>query len=101
MPEDLFVQNISGDELASPPPEKQLRKSQCTPLFMCAYRERAAGAVIHTHSKHALLATLLFPGTEFRCSHLEMIKVCKEDMEKMLITKHYLTVGYKESAIGS
>lgn len=75
LPEDLFVQTLSGDDLETPPPEKRLRKSQCTPLFMCAYRKRGAGAVIHTHSKHALLATLLFPGNEFKCSHLEMIKV--------------------------
>lgn len=69
------MQTLTGNDLSSPPPEKQLRKSQCTPLFMCAYLERAAGAVIHTHSKHALLSTLIFPGNEFKCSHLEMIKV--------------------------
>ncbi|XP_044252606.1 methylthioribulose-1-phosphate dehydratase [Tribolium madens] len=76
-PEDLFVQNIKGEDLQLPPPEKKLKKSQCTPLFMCAYTARNAGAVIHTHSKAALLATLLFPGQEFKCSHLEMIKGIK------------------------
>lgn len=81
MPEDLFVQTLNGEELASPPAEKRLKKSQCTPLFMCAYTERGAGAVIHTHSKHALLATLLFPGKEFRCTHLEMIKVSTSDID--------------------
>lgn len=60
-----------------PPPEKKLKKSQCTPLFMCAYTARNAGAVIHTHSKYALIATLLFPGKEFKCTHLEMIKGIK------------------------
>lgn len=44
---------------------------------MCAYTARNAGAVIHTHSKAALLATLLFPGKEFKCTHLEMIKGIK------------------------
>lgn len=33
-----------------------------------------AGAVIHTHSKYAVMATLLWPGREFRISHMEMIK---------------------------
>ncbi|XP_057667716.1 methylthioribulose-1-phosphate dehydratase [Diorhabda carinulata] len=73
-PEDMFVQTIDNKDLELPPPEKKLKKSQCTPLFMCAYTMRGAGAVIHTHSKAAVLATLLFPGKEFRCTHLEMIK---------------------------
>lgn len=77
LPEDIFVQNINGEDLELPPPEKRLKKSQCTPLFMCAYTARNAGAVIHTHSKHALMATLLFPGKEFKCTHLEMIKGVK------------------------
>ena len=33
-----------------------------------------AGAVIHTHSKTAVMATLLYPGKEFKISHQEMIK---------------------------
>lgn len=73
-PEDLFVQNIEGDDLQLPPEYKKLKKSQCTPLFMLSYRHRNAGAVIHTHSQNAVMATLLWPGDEFRCSHLEMIK---------------------------
>ncbi|OXA55663.1 probable methylthioribulose-1-phosphate dehydratase [Folsomia candida] len=71
-PEDLFVQDMAGNDLQVP--QKKLKKSQCTPLFMCAYTARGAGAVIHTHSKTALMATLLYPGKEFRCTHLEMIK---------------------------
>lgn len=74
LPEDLFVQDTEGQDLELPPPEKKLKKSQCTPLFMCAYTARQAGAVIHTHSKAAVMATLLYPGKEFRVTHLEMIK---------------------------
>ena len=33
-----------------------------------------AGAVIHTHSKAAVMATLISPGKEFRITHQEMIK---------------------------
>ncbi|RZB39559.1 Aldolase II domain containing protein, partial [Asbolus verrucosus] len=76
-PDDLFVQNIHGQDLQLPPPDKKLKKSQCTPLFMCAYTIRNAGAVIHTHSKAAVMATMLFPGKEFKCTHLEMIKGIK------------------------
>lgn len=49
---------------------------------MCAYTQRNAGAVIHTHSKAAVLATLLFPGKEFKCTHLEMIKGIKNQKLK-------------------
>ncbi|KAK2586628.1 hypothetical protein KPH14_011675 [Odynerus spinipes] len=73
-PDDMFVQDINGKDLELPSAEKKLKKSQCTPLFMCAYLRRNAGAVIHTHSKVALMVTLLWPGKEFRVSHLEMIK---------------------------
>ncbi|VEN47313.1 unnamed protein product [Callosobruchus maculatus] len=76
-PSDMFVQTIEGEDLELPPPEKKLKKSQCTPLFMCAYTMRNAGAVIHTHSKAAVMVTLLFPGKEFKCTHLEMIKGIK------------------------
>lgn len=76
-PEDLFVQDIIGNDLQVPPSSKKLKKSQCTPLFMCAYTARNAGAVIHTHSKAALMATLLYPNKEFKVTHLEMIKGIK------------------------
>lgn len=78
MPEDLFVQTIDEQDLEGPPPKKKLKKSQCTPLFMNAYTMRGAGAVIHTHSKHAVMATLLYPGKEFRITHQEMIKGIKK-----------------------
>jgi methylthioribulose 1-phosphate dehydratase/enolase-phosphatase E1 len=43
---------------------------------MQAYELRGAGAVIHSHGMHALLATLLEPDSnEFKVTHLEMIKV--------------------------
>ncbi|KAI5936445.1 methylthioribulose-1-phosphate dehydratase isoform X1 [Manis javanica] len=73
-PEDMFVCDIHEQDISGPPPFKNLKKSQCTPLFMNAYTMRGAGAVIHTHSKAAVMATLLFPGREFKITHQEMIK---------------------------
>jgi methylthioribulose-1-phosphate dehydratase len=75
-PEDLFVMNAKGEITSFPPPEKNLKESQCTPLFFNAYDMRNAGACIHTHSQHAVLATLLFD-KEFRITHQEMIKGIK------------------------
>lgn len=45
---------------------------------MNAYLMRNAGAVIHTHSKACVMVTLLYPGTEFRITHQEMIKGIKK-----------------------
>ncbi|XP_029771409.1 methylthioribulose-1-phosphate dehydratase [Suricata suricatta] len=73
-PEDMFVCDINEQDISGPLPHKNLKKSQCTPLFMNAYTMRGAGAVIHTHSKAAVMATLLFPGREFKITHQEMIK---------------------------
>ncbi|XP_061466743.1 methylthioribulose-1-phosphate dehydratase [Rhineura floridana] len=77
-PEDLFVCDIKEQDISGPPPHKKLKKSQCTPLFMNAYTMRGAGAVIHTHSKAAVMATLLYPGNEFKITHQEMIKGIKK-----------------------
>ncbi|OWR47222.1 putative methylthioribulose-1-phosphate dehydratase [Danaus plexippus plexippus] len=77
-PDDLFVQNIHGQDLEMPSPDKKLKKSQCTPLFMLAYKIRNAGAVIHTHSPHAVRCTLLYD-KEFVITHQEMIKGIKDE----------------------
>ncbi|KAG8815790.1 Methylthioribulose-1-phosphate dehydratase [Serendipita sp. 399] len=55
-------------------PSVPLKESACTPLFWAAFDLRNANACIHTHSQHAVMATLLWPGPEFRIAHLEMIK---------------------------
>ena len=72
-PEDMFVYSLDGQEKNAPPPHKGFKASQCTPLFFAAYRKCGAGAVIHTHSLHAVRATLLC-GKEFQITHAEMIK---------------------------
>ncbi|KAL5007204.1 hypothetical protein ScPMuIL_016010 [Solemya velum] len=73
-PEDLFVQTMEGEDISGPPPHKKLKKSQCTPLFMNAFTLRGAGAVIHTRSRAAVMATLTCDGKEFRVTHIDMIK---------------------------
>ena len=59
--------------VASPPSERRYGPSQCTPLFFEAFTQRRATACIHTHSRAAMLVTLLFD-REFRITHHEMIK---------------------------
>jgi methylthioribulose-1-phosphate dehydratase len=55
-------------------PSQNLKESACTPLFWNAFDLRDAGSCIHTHSQHAVLATLLWPESVFKISHQEMIK---------------------------
>jgi len=78
-PEDMFVLDDQGDIVESP--RGDLKKSQCTPLFLLAFNKKSAGAVIHSHSKAAVLATLRFSGPEFKISHVEMIKGIKHGTE--------------------
>ena len=55
----------------------QIRLSYNTANFTCISSD--AGAVIHSHSKNAVMATLLYPGKEFRITHMEMIKGIRKD----------------------
>jgi len=71
-PEDLFVLDEAGNVLERPA-DPAFRVSACEPLFFNAYRLRDAGAVLHSHSIHAMLATLIFDGA-FEVTHLEMMK---------------------------
>ncbi|KFM60156.1 putative methylthioribulose-1-phosphate dehydratase, partial [Stegodyphus mimosarum] len=73
-PGDIFVVSADGCIISSPSEEKKLKISECTPLFMNAYHLRNAGAVLHSHSKSAVLATLIYPGSEFVITYQEMIK---------------------------
>lgn len=72
-PEDLFVLDFDSGDVLSAPEHAGLRLSACTPLFMNAFRIRGAGAVLHTHSVNAMLATLI-SGDTFAVTHLEMMK---------------------------
>ncbi|KAI5476410.1 methylthioribulose-1-phosphate dehydratase [Pseudohyphozyma bogoriensis] len=74
VPEDIFVLTLKERAFLRWPVHKPLKQSQCTPLFYNAYEAHNAGACIHTHSQHAVMATLLWKGNEFTISHSEMIK---------------------------
>jgi methylthioribulose-1-phosphate dehydratase len=71
-PDQMFTLALDGS-IIDRPANPQLRPSECTSLFLAAIRLRNAGAVIHTHSMHAMMATLLFED-EFVISEIEMIK---------------------------
>ena len=71
-PEDLFELDEEG-AVVSAPADESLTLSQCSPLFFNAFRLRDAGAVLHSHSESAMLATLLFDEA-FKVTHLEMMK---------------------------
>ncbi|MEM6925728.1 MAG: methylthioribulose 1-phosphate dehydratase [Myxococcota bacterium] len=70
-PDDLFTLDLQGNVVEGP---DRFRVSECRPLFMLAYEMRGAGAVIHSHSANAVMATLLTPGDTFEVTHLEMLK---------------------------
>jgi methylthioribulose-1-phosphate dehydratase len=71
-PEQMFTMALDGG-IVLRPTDATLRPSECSSLFLKAINLRSAGAVIHSHSMHAMAATLLFD-KEFSISHLEMIK---------------------------
>lgn len=50
-------------------PQLNLKESACTPLFWNSFDLRDAGSCIHTHSQHAVMATLLWKGPVFTISH--------------------------------
>lgn len=65
-------------EILEPPRDPALRISECQPLFFNAFRDRDAGAVLHSHSLWAVLAARLASpdgsAGEFRSKNLEMQK---------------------------
>jgi methylthioribulose-1-phosphate dehydratase len=71
-PQDLYVLDEDGRVLEAPASAGS-RVSACAPLFFNAFRLRDAGAVLHSHSVNAMLATLVFDDA-FRVTHLEMMK---------------------------
>ncbi|TYZ63094.1 hypothetical protein PybrP1_002624 [[Pythium] brassicae (nom. inval.)] len=77
-PDELYLLDLAGEILDAPrqkPGQKYPKLSDCSPLFLHAYRLRRAGAVIHSHGMSCNLITALCDGeSEFRITHQEMIK---------------------------
>jgi len=72
-PEDIFELDLFGDIISDPC--NGLKLSQCAPVFIKVYNIRNAGSVLHSHSKNAVLATILFAKNKvFSVSNMEMIK---------------------------
>jgi len=79
VPDELFVLDTHGNKLSTPAQKPGTSRapvlSDCAQLFLHAFVQRNAGAVLHSHGISCALATCLYEGqTEFRISHQEMIK---------------------------
>ena len=80
-PEDIFELNEKG-EITTLPENSALKLTECAPLFLSAFELRGAGAVLHSHSIHVVLATMLASRVEgflstLEFTELEMIKGLK------------------------
>mmetsp|Transcript_4470 Transcript_4470/g.8885 ORF Transcript_4470/g.8885 Transcript_4470/m.8885 type:complete len:162 (-) Transcript_4470:800-1285(-) len=71
--DDIFIVDEATEVVEKSPNKRTLKMSACYPLFRLTFHLRDAGACIHTHSIHAVLATLISADT-FVVTHLEMIK---------------------------
>jgi methylthioribulose-1-phosphate dehydratase len=79
-PEWIYELTLGGDVVAGPDPATGFTVSQCRPLFLAAMKLRGAGAVIHSHSRAAVLATVLAElkgSSHVTLTHLEMLKGLK------------------------
>jgi methylthioribulose 1-phosphate dehydratase/enolase-phosphatase E1 len=76
-PDELFIVDFKGEIIKAPEAKGggSAKLSDCAPLFLHAYNQRNAGAVLHSHGLYCNLVTLLCEGrNEFRISQQEMIK---------------------------
>lgn len=76
-PSDLFLIELNasseGYEIIQQPTSKRI--SACTSIFVNIYRNRpTAGAIIHSHSIHAVLLTKITPGNAVILQGYEMLK---------------------------
>jgi methylthioribulose-1-phosphate dehydratase len=72
-PAMIYELDRRGEVRSGPPSSSGYSVSQCRPLFLAAMELRGAGAVIHSHSRSAVLATLMFED-KVSLTKLEMLK---------------------------
>jgi methylthioribulose-1-phosphate dehydratase len=82
--EDLFILEAESREVLRYPANPKYTMTQCYPLFSILF-ELGFPCVIHTHSQHAVMASLLWD-SEFTITHMEMIKGMKTPTGRRL---HY------------
>jgi methylthioribulose-1-phosphate dehydratase len=88
-PDDLFVLDPEDQNKVVEPPRcdnaAKLKQSECTPLFYNAFTLRGAAACIHTHSRQAVLLSMMLPPTAkaFQITRVEMIKGIKKATTKV------------------
>jgi methylthioribulose 1-phosphate dehydratase/enolase-phosphatase E1 len=78
-PEDIFVLDVHGTMLSVPSRKpgtlRAPKLSECSPLFLVAFRHRKAGAVLHSHDMSCNLVSAMCEGrSEWRIRKQEMIK---------------------------
>ncbi len=76
-PEWIYELSLAGDVVSGPDAALGFAVSQCRPLFLAAMQQRGAGAVIHSHSRNAVVATLLAEkagSSHVTLTKLEMLK---------------------------
>jgi methylthioribulose-1-phosphate dehydratase len=76
-PDWIFELDLRGEVVRGPDPSRGFTVSQCRPLFLAAMHQRQAGAVIHSHGRNAVLASLLaekLGRQHITLTHLEMLK---------------------------
>jgi len=80
-PQDCFLldgASFDACRVVKAPEDPALRVSECQPLFFAAFRERDAGAVLHSHSLWPVLAArIAVPGNrggQLRIRGFEMLK---------------------------
>ncbi len=76
-PEWIYELDLDGMVISGPPADHGFTVSQCRPLFLEAMKQRAAFAVIHSHSRHAVVAAALaehMGAAHIALTRLEMLK---------------------------
>ena len=71
-PDDIFIVNLQG-EVVEAPRNEALKLTACAPAVLGSDEPTTGGAVIHSHSVDAAVATRLWLD-EFRIREVEMIK---------------------------